>query len=118
MDARQQALATVTRRHFFSQSAVGLGQIALASLLSDGKLLSAETPKVVNPMAPKAPHFPAKIKNVIYLFMAGGPSQLDLFDYKPKLQELDGRPTPDSFLEGKRFAFMESFRKDVPKLLG
>src|SRR5262249_51554297 len=49
---------------------------------------------------------------------AGGPSQLELFDYKPKLQELNGKPIPDSFIKGKRFAFMDSFTREVPKLLG
>ena len=70
-------------------------------------------------MAPRRPHFRARAKNVIYLFMAGGPSQLELFDYKPKLIELNGQPIPESFVAGKRFAFMNSFAgKDRPKLLG
>src|SRR5207302_287518 len=60
----------------------------------------------------------AKVKSVIYLFMAGGPSQLELFDYKPKLQDLNGKPIPDSYLKNKRFAFMDSFTKQVPQLLG
>jgi hypothetical protein len=55
---------------------------------------------------------------VIYLFMAGGPSQLELFDYKPRLNQLNGQPIPDSFLKGKRFAFMDTFTKEKPKLLG
>ena len=59
-------------------------------------------------MAPKQPHFRPRAKNIIYLFMAGGPSQLELFDYKPKLVELNGQPIPESFIEGKRFAFMDS----------
>src|SRR5690606_22123687 len=57
-------------------------------------------------------------KNVIFLFMAGGPSQLELFDYKPALQKYNGQPIPPSYLEGKRFAFMDTFAKDPPKLLG
>ncbi len=95
-----------TRRQFFSRCGMGLGGIALASLMND-RLLAAQ-PKLVNPFAPKPGHFPAKAKNVIYLFMAGGPSQLELFDYKPKLIELNGKPIPQSFVEGKRFAFMGS----------
>src|SRR5207249_10433248 len=71
-----------------------------------------------NPQTQKKPHFPAKAKSVIYLFMAGGPSQLELFDYKPKLQELNGQPIPESFIKNKRFAFMDLFTKQVPKLLG
>ena len=107
----------VTRRHFFSQCAMGLGSVALASLLSEQKLF-AGTNALPNPLAPKAPHFPAKAKNIIYLFMAGGPSQLEMFDYKPKLIELHGQPIPESFVKGKRFAFMDTFSKDRPKLLG
>ena len=105
-----------TRRHFFRDCAVGLGSIALSSLLGD-RGGAAPTP-VVNPLAPRQPHYPARAKSVIYLFMAGGPSQLELFDHKPKLQELNGKPIPESFIKNKRFAFMDSFAKEVPKLLG
>jgi hypothetical protein len=106
-----------TRRQFFSRCGISLGQIALASLLSDGKLSGAAS-ESTNPMAAKPPHFPAKVKNVIYLFMAGAPSQLELFDYKPALAQYDGKVAPDSLLKGKRFAFMDSFAKNPPKLLG
>jgi hypothetical protein len=94
---------------------MGLGSIALGSLLND-QLLAANSSKLVNPFEPKAPHIPPRAKNIIYLFMAGGPSQLDLFDYKPKLAELNGQPIPQSFIEGKRFAFMGS--SHGTKLLG
>jgi hypothetical protein len=104
-----------TRRHFFEKCGIGLGRVALASALAGVKPGSAAGQ---NPMSAKAPHFAPKAKRVIYLFMAGGPSQLDLFDYKPKLSQYDGKPTPASFFEGKRFAFMESFSKKVPNLLG
>src|SRR2546430_9795471 len=104
------------RRHFFRDCALGLGSLALTSLLQHGRASSG--PPLVNPFAPKKPHFPAKAKSVIYLFMAGGPSQLELFDYKPKLQELNGQPIPESFIKNKRFAFMDLFTKEVPKLLG
>src|SRR6516225_6716319 len=107
-----------TRRHFFGECAIGLGAVALASLASAGKCFGSVQPSLANPLAPKKPHFPAKAKSVIYLFMAGGPSQLELFDYKPKLNELNDKPIPDSYLKGKRFAFMDTFTKDVPKLLG
>ena len=63
-------------------------------------------------------HFPARAKSVIYLFMAGGPSQFELFEPKPRLQEFHDRPIPASFLEGKRFAFMDTFARETPKLLG
>src|ERR1051326_1760809 len=106
-----------TRRHFFGRCGVGLGRIALASLLSGDRIFGAAA-KAASPMAPKAPHFPARVKNVIYLFMAGAPSQLDLFDYKPALRQYDGKVAPESLLKGKRFAFMDTFTKDPPKLLG
>src|SRR5437588_3254425 len=106
-----------TRRHFFGQCALGLGSLALASLLSDGKTFASEQAMIANPLTPRQPHFPPRARNVIYLFMAGGPSQLELFDYKPRLQEHNGKPIPDSYLRGKRFAFMDTFAREVPKLL-
>ena len=108
-------LRFLTRRQFFSRCAMGLGGIALASMFQERGLFAA-TPAAVNPMAVKPPHFPAKAKNIIYLFMAGGPSQLELFDHKPRLNELNGQPIPQSFIEGKRFAFMGS--SHGTKLLG
>ena len=109
----------LTRRHLFSRCAFGLGGLALASMA--GRLGSGEvTPEGGggDPMRPQKPHFSPRAKNVIYLFMAGGPSQLELFDYKPRLNELSGKPIPDSFLEGKRFAFMDSSFKNRSTLLG
>lgn len=96
------ALKTETRRHFFSRCPIGVGSMALASLLAN------ESKSASGPLAPKKPHFPAKAKSVIFLFMAGGPSQLELFDYKPVLAKLDGKPIPESYIAGKRFAFMDS----------
>jgi hypothetical protein len=121
MDHFNSLLLQKTRRHFFKDCAIGLGSMALASLLGDGEALAAESSHaglLTNPQAPRMPHLPAKAKSVIYLFMAGGPSQLELFDYKPKLQELNGKPIPESFIKNKRFAFMDLFTKEVPKLLG
>ena len=113
------ALLETTRRHFFGRCALGLGSIALGSLLSDELFAAEPQPRdMSNPLAPRAPHFPGKVKNIIYLFMAGGPSQLELFDFKPKLQELNGQPIPESFVKDKRFAFMDTFSKERPKLLG
>ena len=109
-------LRHVTRRHFFSDCRVGLGSLGLASLL-DERLLAANIPdraRRTNPLAIRPTHFPAQATNVIYMFMAGGPSQLELFNSRPKLQELDGQQIPDSFVEGKRFAFL---KRDA-KLLG
>lgn len=109
-------LCYLTRRQFFSRCSLGLGGIALASLLKGPQLFAAPPAPASSPMAVKPPPFPAKAKNVIYLFMAGGPSQLELFDYKPKLNELNNQPIPQSFIEGKRFAFMGS--SHGTKLLG
>jgi hypothetical protein len=86
--------------------------MALGSLLTDEKVSGAAGD--ADPMAPRKAHFPARAKSVIFLFMAGGPSQLELFDPKPELQELDGQIIPESFVANKRFAFI---KKDA-KLLG
>ncbi|HEX7449240.1 MAG TPA: DUF1501 domain-containing protein [Pirellulales bacterium] len=114
--AKGQAPAVLqrTRRHFFQDCALGLGSVALAGLLADGRLEAASTTPADSPLAPKPGHFAARAKHVIYLFMAGGPSQLELFDYKPKLQELDGQTVPESYVKNKRFAFI----KGDAKLLG
>ncbi len=106
MNHKQRQLQAETRRHFFSRCGVGVGSIALSSLLrSDAQSAGIS---VRNPLAPRPPHFPAQAKSIIYLFMAGGPSQLEMWDYKPKLAELNGQPIPQSYIEGKRFAFMNS----------
>ena len=98
-----------TRRHFFRDCGIGVGKIALASLLAES--VSGPTSSLANrapsPFAPKAPHFPARAKRVIYLFMAGAPSQLETFDYKPKLAELEGKPIPPSVIKGQRYAFIQ-----------
>src|SRR5918997_3128566 len=112
------ALLQQTRRHFFGQCGIGLGSMALGSLLGEGRASAGGPTSAAEPLAPRAGHFPARAKSVIYLFMAGGPSQLELFDHKPKLQEYHNRPIPESFIEGRRFAFMETFTKEPPKLLG
>ncbi|MEX2216477.1 MAG: DUF1501 domain-containing protein [Phycisphaeraceae bacterium] len=102
------------RRHFFQQCGVGLGSIALASLLQRDVQAADAKPQAAHPMSPKSGHFKAKAKNIIFLFMAGGPSQLELFENKPKLKEFDGKVPPKEFMEGRRFAFLKN---DV-KLLG
>ncbi len=110
-------LSQVTRRHFLRECTTGMGTIALASLIGCDPFSQKETaklPELVNPMAPKSSHFAPKAKRIIYLHMAGAPSQLELFDYKPELMKLDGKDCPDSFLKGKRFAFIQG----VPQMLG
>lgn len=94
----------VSRRHFLRECGVGLGKVALAGLLTD--TLTGRSLAATNVLAPKAPHFPAKAKRVIHLFMAGAPSQLDLFDYKPELAKLAGKPLPPSVIAGQRYAFI------------
>lgn len=106
-----------TRRHFFAQCGIGLGSMALGSLLNAGGP-AADNARSSNPLATQPSHFPAKAKQVIFLFMAGGPSQLELLDYKPELLKQHNQPIPESFLKGKRFAFMSTFAKETPKLLG
>ncbi|MEK7677428.1 MAG: DUF1501 domain-containing protein [Verrucomicrobiota bacterium] len=110
----RQHLHAITRRHFFGKCSGGIGAMALASLLNEKLFAGVPAHAVPNPLTPKAPHFPAKAKRVIYLFMEGAPSQLDLFDYKPKLVELNMKPVPEEVVKGERFAFI----KGVPKLLG
>lgn len=90
------------RREFLTHCGVGLGATTLASLLH------AETPKRVDPLAPKKPPIEPRAKHIIYLHMIGAPSQLDLFDPKPQLKKNDGRPCPEELLRGKRFAFLNS----------
>lgn len=116
MDREDRLLEFETRRHFFSRCGVGVGKLALLSLLQREGLFAEASP--TNPMHVKPGHFPAKAKSVIYLFMAGGPSQFELFDFKPTLQKYNNKVVPDSLMTGKRFAFMDSFTKDKPKLLG
>jgi hypothetical protein len=114
MTPNDRQLLGQTRRHFFRDCSVGLGKIALGSLLADGRLLAGQSVGCVathptNPLAPRPGHHRANAKNVIFLFMAGGPSQLELFDHKPKLNELDGQLIPESYLRDRRFAFMNMY---------
>jgi hypothetical protein len=102
----------ITRRHFLRHCHVGLGGIALATLLDERTIGGPSAP--ANPLASRTPLLLAKAKHVIFLHMAGGPSHLELFDYKPELVKRNGQACPDEFLKGQRFAFI----KGVPKLLG
>src|SRR3979411_2454675 len=112
MDLRERLLVGQTRRHFFEDCALGLGSMALGMLLGEGRAAAKEPARPPPPLTPRPAHFPARAKSVIYLFMAGGPSQLELFDFKPKLQQYSGEPIPDSFIEGRRVAFMDTFTKE------
>jgi len=93
----------VTRRHFFGQTGLGFGAIALQSLLTKNGIAAEADYRI-----------PAKAKSIIYLHMAGSPSQIDLFENKPALTKFHGQECPKEYLEGKRFAFI----KGTPKMLG
>ncbi|MDR3635253.1 MAG: DUF1501 domain-containing protein [Isosphaeraceae bacterium] len=110
----RESLKAMTRRYFFGQCGVGLGAIALANLLGDERTARGAETLADNPLTARAPQRPAKAKNVIYLHMAGSPSQLDLFDPKPALQKFHGKACPQEYLRGKRFAFIQG----VPNMLG
>jgi uncharacterized protein (DUF1501 family) len=99
-------LKALTRRHFFRQAGFGIGGAALASLMQE-QLLAQAAQRLAPTVAPRA-------KQVIFLFMAGAPSQLDLFDDKPALRKYDGQDIPAEIVKGERFAFI----KGTPKLLG
>ncbi len=105
---RQQA----TRRHFLRNCATGLGAMWLGS--TAGRASTSIVHDTANPLNAIPPQFAARAKRVIFMHMAGAPSQLELFDFKPELQKLDGQDCPASFLEGQRFAFIQG----VPKLMG
>jgi hypothetical protein len=107
MNPFQHRCLDITRRHFLRDCGVGVGKMALAGLLAE-RLGAQSAPAFVNPMAPHPPHFPGKAKAVIHLFMAGAPSHLDLFDFKPDLTKMDGKPLPASVTEGQRLAFIRA----------
>ncbi len=121
-EAGEHSLSFITRRHFLRECRTGMGMMGLGTLLAGCDWLGSKHNADVqttnalgtDPLTPKAPQFPGKAKSVIYLHMAGAPSQLELFDYKPELHKLDGQDCPPSLLEGKKFAFI----RGVPKLLG
>src|SRR4051794_15449616 len=104
-----------SRRHFLANSANSVGMLALASLLQQDGVLGAPAPAELNPLAPKPPHFAPKAKSCIFIYLEGAPSQIDLFDPKPKLRELDSQKLPESFTKNVRFAFIQ---KESAVLLG
>lgn len=112
MNFRLAHAQTLTRRHFLKNCQLGIGGMALGSLL--GREGRAAPPSEVDPLAIRPPHFAPKAKRVIYLHLAGSPPHLDLFDYKPELVKHNGELCPDEFVKGKRFAFTSG----TPKLMG
>jgi uncharacterized protein (DUF1501 family) len=106
MNKQPDSLKDATRRHFFKQTGFGIGAMALSSLINESGFAA--------PGALRIQHFAPKAKRIIYLFMAGAPSTLDLFDNKPALRKYDGQEIPAEIVKGERFAFI----KGTPKLLG
>ena len=105
MRSRTEAMATgLDRRRFLAAGGIGLGQIALAGLLNGGRAARAAS----GPFDVRPPHFAPKARAVIHLFMAGAPSQLDLFDHKPTLAAYQGKPIPPEVIGGQRYAFIRS----------
>jgi len=119
MDPDPNEIVDLTRRDFLLSAARGAGGLALASLLDADGLLAAESktrPTVpANPLAVRPPHFAPQAKQCIFLYMEGGVSQIDLFDPKPKLAELNGQKMPESLTKNVRFAFLQ---KDSATLMG
>ncbi|MBX3118884.1 MAG: DUF1501 domain-containing protein [Fimbriimonadaceae bacterium] len=118
-ELEKEILKQITRRTFFKEVGYGVGGLALSSLLLNNgyaaeMIQQAGRQDRKDPLSPKQPHHKAKAKSIIYLFMAGAPSQVDLFDPKPMLNKHDGEPCPEEYLEGERFAFI----RGVPKMLG
>src|SRR5947209_4296302 len=111
MTPRFEHALNITRRHFLRDCQLGLGAVALSSLMSNTARAAKDA---VDPLAPRPSQYKPKAKSVIYLHMTGAPPHLDLFDYKPELIKHSGEDCPDSFLKGRRFAFTSG----VPKLLG
>ena len=116
MQPHLMTMLNITRRHFLGHCQVGLGGMTLAFL--DSQKGRGQNPatgaSAASPLAVRSPHFAAKAKNVIYLHMAGSPPHLDMFDYKPELVRRTNERCPESFLQGRRFAFTSG----VPRLLG
>jgi hypothetical protein len=117
IDHHRHGERTLARREFFATSASGLGAVALASLLAGDapRVAAAETSAAANPLAPKRSHFTPRAKNAIFIFLEGGPSQAELYDPKPLLNERNEQKLPDSFLKDVEFAFI---KKDEAVLKG
>src|SRR5215471_10623566 len=106
-ELRAEYARLITRRWFFRDCGVGLGSLALASLLGAEQAQAAPAPRPANPLAPKEAPLKGTAKRVIYLFMGGAPSQLDLFDYKPALAKYNGKPIPQEVVMGQKYAFIK-----------
>ncbi|MEX1039765.1 MAG: DUF1501 domain-containing protein [Pirellulaceae bacterium] len=111
-----QTACQLSRRNFVFNSLWGVGAFALANLLqAEEPGTDRETELAPDPLVPRKPHFAPKAKNCIYIYLEGGPSQMDLYDPKPRLNELDGQPLPESLLENMQFAFLQ---KETARIMG
>ncbi|MGC6422754.1 MAG: DUF1501 domain-containing protein, partial [Flavobacteriaceae bacterium] len=114
MDPLHEHMMNINRRHFFKKMGLGVGGLALGSMLDPFGLGGSNTDDILNASPISLPHFAPKAKRIIYLFQSGGPSQLDLFDYKPKLNELRGMDLPESIRNGQRLTGMTSGQDKFP----
>src|ERR1041385_5552245 len=114
MDPLDEHRLAMTRRHFFARNSVGLGTAALASLLSSSGFAAGVVTRSKTGGLPDLPHFAPKAKRVIFLHQSGGPSQMDLLDYKPTLEKYAGIELPDSVRMGQRITGMTSGQKSFP----
>ena len=114
MDSQRDRLISLTRRHFFGRGAAGIGMAALAGLLSGEARAESQPLPTPHGGLPGLPHFAPKAKRVIYLFQSGGPSQMELFDYKPRLKEFQGQNLPESIRMGQRLTGMSALQASFP----
>src|SRR6187549_2234094 len=115
MDSIAEYQNLLTRRHFFGRMGTGLGVAALAHLFNQDLFAQAAAPaRIPVPGLPGLPHFAPKAKRVIYLFQGGGPSQMDMFDYKPALEKWNGQDLPDSVRQGQRLTSMTAAQAKFP----
>lgn len=104
----------IDRRHFLTKTAMGMGGLALASLFSNDGLMAKGMETMLGSGLPGLPHHAPKAKRIIYLFQSGGPSQLDLFDYKPGLSDRHGQDLPESIRGGQRLTGMSANQSIFP----
>ena len=109
-------MSAKSRREFLQKSSFGFGALALEQLMSRVVLASDNSADLLNPLGPKTGHFTAKAKHVIFIFLQGGPSQVDTFDPKPTLNGLDGQFLPESFLQGE--TTLAQIKANESKLMG
>src|SRR5919206_2184167 len=114
MDFEQELKLMLTRRQFFARTSTGIGVAALASLLSPEAFAGSSETNLKTGGLPDLPHFAPKAKRVIFLHQSGAPSQIELFDYKPKLTKFQGTELPDSVRMGQRITGMTSNQSSLP----